>query len=74
MDTELRRYLTVVVVLLCVLVGTLLTQLVLPTTREAVNTGSVLLWTGLFSLAVGGVVYLAFLGTVSAPPERAPAD
>lgn len=74
MDTELRRYLNVVVVLLSVLVGALLTQLVLPTTREAVNTGSVVLWTGLFSLAVGGVVYFAFLRTATAPPETAPAE
>lgn len=66
MDTELRRYLNGVVALLSVLVGGLLTQLVLPTTGEAVNTGSVLLWTALFTLAVGGITYLTLLR--SRPP------
>lgn len=74
MDPELRGYLNGLVVLGSVLVGAFLTQLVLPTTGEAVNTGSVLLWTALFSLVVGGVVYLAFLRGGAATPGMEPAN
>lgn len=58
MDTQLRRYMNGLLVVLSVLVGATLTALVLPTTGEAVNTGSVLASTLLFAAIVGGVVYL----------------
>jgi hypothetical protein len=60
---------------LSVLVGAAMTALVLPTTGEAVNTGSVLLWTAAFALLIGGITYRVFLrGRSSNPtinvPER----
>lgn len=74
MDSELRGYLNGLVLLASVLVGTFLAQLVLPTTGQAINTGSVLLWTALFSLVIGGIVYLAFLRTGAANSELDPAN
>ncbi len=68
MNSDLKRYLDAVVVLLSVGVGALLTSLVLPTTGEAVTTGSVLLWTAVFALLLGGGVSLAFLRDRSDSP------
>ncbi|WP_435320649.1 hypothetical protein [Haloarchaeobius sp. TZWSO28] len=61
MDALLQRYLNGFVVVLSILTGAVLTSLVLPTTGEAVNTGSVLLWTALFALLIGGGVFVALL-------------
>lgn len=72
MDTELQGYLNAVVVLLSIALGAIITGLVLPTTSEAVNTGSVLIWTAVFALLIGGSVYLAFLRTRSAPATGEP--
>ncbi len=58
MDTQLRNYMNGLLATLSVLVGAVLTGLVLPTTGEAVNTGSVLGSTLLFAGIVGGAVYL----------------
>lgn len=69
MDTQLRQYLNGIVVLLSIVVGAVLTALVLPTTGEAMNTGSVLLWTAVVALLVGGSVYLAFLRGRPRRPE-----
>lgn len=67
MDTTIQQYLNGFVVMLSIAVGAILTSLVLPTTGEAVNTGSVLLWTTVSALLIGGSVYLAFLRTQVAP-------
>ena len=61
MDPRLQRYLNGFVTLLSVLVGAVMTALVLPTTGEAVNTGSVVLWTAAFALLTGGITYRVFL-------------
>ncbi len=58
MDTQLRNYMNGLLVAVSVLVGAVLTDLVLPTTGEAVNTGSVVGSTLLFAGIVGGAVYL----------------
>lgn len=69
MDLQLQRYLTGIFVLLSVLVGAVMTALVLPTTGEAVNTGSVLLWTAAFALLIGGITYRVFLRDRSDNPR-----
>ncbi len=61
MDSTLQQYLNAIVVLLSILVGAVVAGFVLPTTGEAVNTGSVLLWTALFAVVIGGGVFMAFL-------------
>lgn len=61
MDTQLQQYLNGFVVILSITVGAVLTGLVLPTTGEAVNTGSVLLWTAVSASLIGGSVYVLFL-------------
>lgn len=61
MDPQLQRYLNGIFVLLSVLVGAVVTALVLPTTGEAVNTGSVLLWTAVFALLIGGITFKILL-------------
>lgn len=68
MDRQLQQYLNGFVALLSVIVGAVMTTLVLPTTGEAVNTGSVLLWTAAFALVIGGITYGIFLrGRPGAP-------
>ncbi len=69
MDSQLRQYLNGIVVLLSVVVGGIMTALVLPTTGEATNTGSVLLWTAAFALLVGGTVFLTVLRGRPGGPE-----
>lgn len=61
MDVQLQRYLNGFFTLLSVLIGAVMTALVLPTTGEAVNTGSVLLWTVVFALLIGGITYGVFI-------------
>lgn len=61
MDAQLQRYLKGFFTLLSVLIGAVMTALVLPTTGEAVNTGSVVLWTAAFALLTGGITYGVFL-------------
>lgn len=68
MDAELRRYLNGVVVMLSIIVGALLTGLVLPASGEAVNPGSILLWTGLSALLIGGSMYWLGLRPSVRPP------
>lgn len=61
MDSTLQQYLNAVVVLVSILVGAVMAGFVLPTTSEAVNPGSVLLWTALFAVVIGGAVFMTFL-------------
>lgn len=68
MDTHLQQYLNGFLVLVSIAVGAILTSLVLPTTGEAVNMGSILLWTAVSASLLGGSVYVVCLRR----PPRAP--
>jgi VIT1/CCC1 family predicted Fe2+/Mn2+ transporter len=60
-DRHPQRYLNGVSVGLSVLIGAVVTALVLPTSGEAVSTGSALLWTAVFALLIGGITFESFL-------------
>lgn len=63
-----KRYLNGFFIILSIAVGAILTGVTLPTTGEAVNPGSILLWTGVSALLIGGSVYWMFLRTSPSLP------